>query len=367
MLATIALTTAGAAQTWRDHPTRIELPTDRTVPHPFSVLASRTGRVLLAWIEGAGGRGAMHVAAFRGTPAAWEAPTRVLDMRRPCRPALFELGGRPHLLETGSGKRYFARLHGDRWKPLPYPLPRRGNPRDAVAVSVADGGAVLAWIHDVRQVSRTPTRQSLTSKAGKVFVRTLDANGKAGKRVSIDGTSRGLASLPAIDARDAERVDVVFERRLGSTAKSNIAHATRAKRKTPRPVSHEPGRAPSVASTPSGALALWQDRRGVVLGERDGKTWRAPVVFAPRATHGRIVRLEERVVVATWIADDALVLRFRRNGAWGDAVSLGPARGPAEVVRDHDGVVHVIWEAPGRFRHRSLAPAPAPSTPQQGR
>ncbi|MBN2489566.1 MAG: hypothetical protein JXQ29_01795 [Planctomycetes bacterium] len=350
----IALAAVSASpQNWVEYPTHIELP-PRDVAHPLDLLAASDGRVLLAWISGADGTGALYTAVFQ--EARWEKPTKVLELRRPCDFVLFELDSRPHLLECGSGRQFFAALEADAWKPLPYPLPA-----GAVQPAVAAGpgkSVSLVFIAGTRRVSRTPREGALHEVVGKAFLITVPAEGRPGSPLALDPTSQSRAAHPVVAVGPGGAIHVLVERSYGPAAKPNIGHIDAKKPGSVLRTSRQPGNHPALAAlSERELLALWNDRPGVVQSFHTGRAWDPPTVIVSDAADPHLHRGPGgRLHLTVFTTERSFYYLTRGARGWSTPINFGPAAGAGRAVEAPDGTVHLIWEHGGTFHHRAARP-----------
>ena len=111
---------------------------------------------------------------------------------------------------------------------------------------------MLAWVGDVRRVSRAPVPGRLHDRAGKVFIRELGPKGKLKKTRVLDVTAQSRASKPSVGKDETGEIHAIFERRYGRGARPNIAHVGAKKPKRAKPVSRQPGDGPQLAVLSSG-------------------------------------------------------------------------------------------------------------------
>jgi len=344
----------GYTQGWYEYSTGIPLPA-RKAAHPFALLAASDGRLHLAWISGADRKGAIYTAVFH--EKKWSSPEKVMPLGRPCQIVLFEMNGKPHLLECGSGKFLFAGLEKGEWKRLAYPLPK-GARQPAVARGPGKD-VTLAFIADKKRISRTARPGAIFERAGKIYLVHLPVKGKAGKPRGLDLKSQSRASRPVpVVGRDGT-VHVVFERRYGRKANASIAYANSKKRNSVVTVSRQPGSCPAFAIvSPHEMVAAWGDRQGVKESVFDGHQWSVPFELVNKGSEPWMFHAgKNRLYMTAFNAGHAVFYLKRGFRGWSMPLDFGTGKGPGRVVESPDGSIHLIWEAKGTFVHRSL-PAP---------
>jgi len=354
----LAAGTPCPGQSFEEFDTGIELP-PRKHAHPLALLAAGDGRLHLAWISGADGRGALYTAIFH--EKKWSRPERVLDLARPCEFALFEQNGKVHLLECGSGHYLFAAREKGKWERLKFPLSKKAR-CPSVAVG-PDGTAYIAYVAGVKRVSRTARAGSVFETAGKTFLLALPAQGNAKKPQGLDPKSQSRASRPVVVVDPGGKVHVVMERRYGRQAKPNIGYVNPEEPRSAVRVSRQPGTRPSLAAISKLELiAVWNDRPGVVESLFDGRIWNPPHTLVqdaqdPFLQPGRNGRLHLLAVTKS----RSLYYLCRGARGWSTPLNFGNAVGTGRVVEAKDGRVHLVWESQGKFRHRAGPPPGEPA------
>lgn len=342
----------GTTQGWDEYKTGIPLPA-RKAAHPFALLAAGDGRLHLAWISGADRKGAIYTAVFH--EKKWSQPEKVMPVPRPCQIVLFELNGKPRLLECGSGKFLFAGLEKGEWKRLAYPLPRGA--RQPAVTRGPGQGVTLAYVTDRKRISRTARPGAIYERAGKIYLVHLSVQGKPGKPRGLDlkSQSRALQPVPAVD-RDGT-IHVVFERRYGRKAQSSIAYVNSKKRNSVITVSRQPGSRPAFAVlSPHEMIAAWGDRQGVKESVFGGGQWSVPFVLVSNGSEPWMFHAgKDRLYMTAFNTGHAVFYLKRGPRGWSMPVDFGTGKGPGRVVESQDGSIHLVWESRGTFVHRSLA------------
>ena len=336
--------------TWSEFKTGIELP-QRPMAHPFQVVATPENDLVMAWIAGADGKGALYTARFH--EEKWSPPERLFPLTRPCELALFLWKGKPHLLETGSGQRFFGIHEGGEWKRLPYPITSSAR---QPAVAVAKNNDVwIAYVGRVKRVSRRPRSGAVFDLAGKVFLRPLSAQGKSGKTQGLDTTSQSRAARPAVALDPEGGVHVVMERSYGQKARPNIGYVDAAEPRSAIRVSRQPGEGPELMALSKHELyAYWTDRTGVLESVFDGRQWNPPAMVASRASDPHLTPGPDRRAHLVVFSPQRTILYLCRGPrGWSLPMDFGLAAGSGRAVETPDGRIHLIWESQGAFVHRA--------------